>query len=694
MSSMAYGRDTEVVQRLRPEPMTAAEAAAQAEIDEIDFEIFRHKMDMIAQEGKETTMKLGASAGMRWGDVAFGIYTAQGDLAVVATGIWFHAVLGQIPVKYIVKHWVDDPTVAVREGDSFFFNDPFYCGVHPADMGLVVPVFHGGELVCFVGAVVHTGESGGTDPGGMSNNARSKYDEGLKVPPLKIGENFALKEDVLTLFASMVRDPRTMILDIKARLAASRIAQRRILELIDRKGGAGQSGREFFLGALRKILAVTAEAARKKVRLLHDGTFRQPRFLDTVGPEAGLTKINITLTKKGDRLKLAFHDTSPMLPDKPLNTYFQGIIGLTMVYLCGWFFHDLPANNGLLDVLEWDFPEDALVNAKGDAPTSLAPFPQTAHAHGIFLCGARMTYHLDPLRAVAAWYQGFGVPIFGGMNQWGEPIADITPELNATGAGARSDLDGVDGAGSYFATMSDCSDVETTEADRPFLYLYRNYFRNSYGHGRYRGGAGVGFGLMIHNVPWLALGAFGYGSKFPSTMGIFGGYATPPVFIQTVRGSNVATLLGQADVSLPTTLDGTYQEGNPETGGRELHHITCSVRPYAQGDTFYVPVGGGAGYGDSLERDPEAVVKDLREGLATPWAAKNVYYVVYDEETLRLDPDRTRAARERVREERKARGKPYDEFEAEWAKLRPPDAVLTYYGAYPHPSRPAGAGAS
>ena len=149
-------------------------------IDDVDYEIFVHKMNMIAQEGKETTMKLGASSGMRWGDVAFGIYTSLGDLAVVATGIWFHAVLGQLPAKYIVKHWVNEPSVGVKEGDSFFFNDAFYAGVHSADMGLVVPVFYEGKLICFTGAAVHTGECGATDPGGMSNNARTKYEMALR----------------------------------------------------------------------------------------------------------------------------------------------------------------------------------------------------------------------------------------------------------------------------------------------------------------------------------------------------------------------------------------------------------------------------------------------------------------------------------------------------------------------------------
>lgn len=680
MNSMAYGRDTEIVQRLKPEPMTPEEQATQSQIDDVDFEIFMHKMNMIALEGKETTMKLGASTGMRWGDVAFGLYTARGDLAVVATGIWFHAVLGQIPVKYIVKHWVKEPSVGVREGDSFFFNDPYYCGVHAADMGLCVPVFYGDKLVCFTGAVVHTGESGGIEPGGMSCNSRSKYHEGLLVPPIKIGENYALKEDVLTMLANMTRDPRTLILDIKARLAASRIAQRRIIELIKNKGV------EFFIGALRRILTITGEAAKRKVSLLNDGVFRQPRFMDTVGPQAGLTKINIVLTKKGDKFKLTFEDTSPMLPDLPINSYFQGIIGLAMVYFCGWFFHELPANNGLLEILDWEFPQNALINAQGDAPTSVAPFPQTCFVHGLFLCSARMTYHLDPLRAVAAWYQGFGAPLFGGMNQWGEPIADVTPELNATGAGARPDMDGVDGAGSFFATMSDCSDVETTESDKPFLYLFRNYCKHSYGHGKFRGGAGVGFGLMMHHVSWVAMGSFGYGSKFPATLGIFGGYAAPPVFVQTVRGSNVKALLAEGNTSLPAHIDQMYESENPEEGQREFHHITLPVEPLMNGDTFYGLIGGGAGYGDALERDPEKVLVDLGNGLVTHWAARNLYQVAYDEQTMRLDPEKTEALRNEARAKRKKRGRPYAEFEAEWLKLRPPGKVIKYYGTYPHPS--------
>ncbi len=680
MCAMVYARDMEVVQQLKPEPMTPRETAAQDKIDDVDYDIFVHKMNMVAQEGKETTMKLGASSGMRWGDVAFGIYTAQGDLAVVATGIWFHAVLGQLPVKYIVKHYVKDSSVGVKEGDSFFFNDPFYGGVHPADMGLCVPVFHEGELICFVGAVVHTGENGGTDPGGICPSARSKYDEGFISPPIKVGENYTLREDILNMVAAMNRDARTMVLDIKARLAACRIAQRRILEFIDQKG------EDLVVGGLRRILSVTAEAARHKVSQLNDGVFRQPRFMDTVGMTEGLTKINLTLVKKGDTIKLVFDDTTPMLPDKPLNSFFQGILGMAMVYFCGWFLHDLPANNALLAPMEWDFPEDCLLNAKGEAPTSMAPFPQTLFANAMFMAGARMTYHMDPARAQSSWYQGFGVPLFGGMNQWGEPIADITPEINATGAGARSDQDGVSGAGAFFATMSDCSDVETTEADRPFVYLFRNYFKNSYGHGRYRGGAGVGFGMKMHHVPGVAMGCFGFGSRFPATLGIFGGYAVPPVFLSTVRQSNLGGLLSSSDTNLPWNLDQVYGEGNPEQGQREFHHITLPIQLFMYGDTFYVPVGGGAGYGDVLERDPQAALDDLAEGLASEWVVENVYKVVFDHDTLRLDQEATAARRQKALAARLDGAKPFEEFVAEWEKLAPSEDALHCYVTFPHPN--------
>jgi acetophenone carboxylase len=168
-------------------------------------------------------------------------------------------------------------------------------------------------------------------------------------------------------------------------------------------------------------------------------------------------------------------------------------------------------------------------------------------------------------------------------------------------------------------------------------------------------------------------------------MGIFGGYAVPPIFVKTVHGSNMKKLLAQSDTSLPVNTDQMYGGTNPEEGQSELSHITMRVRPFLNGDTLYLQMAGGAGYGDVLERDPAAVLKDLRDGRTTHWAARNIYKMSYDEQTLRLDPAKTTELREEARVERKRRGKPYAEFEAEWLKLRPSEQAIKHYGMYPYP---------
>jgi hypothetical protein len=147
-------------------------------------------------------------------------------------------------------------------------------------------------------------------------------------------------------------------------------------------------------------------------------------------------------------------------------------------------------------------------------------------------------------------------------------------------------------------------------------------------------------------------------------------------------------LLAEGNDRRPLALDGMFESENPEDGTRVLSPISTTVQPFLQGETFYVPVGGGAGYGDPLERDPEAVLKDLREGIGTEWSARNIYRVAYDAESLRLDREGTEALRQEARNERKRKGVPCAEFEPEWRKLRPPETVLKYFGSYPHPSRP------
>src|SRR4030042_988566 len=157
---MAGGVDYEVRTKFHPEPPTPEEREGMDRIDPTIAGIFGHKLLTIAMEGNEMVIKLGASTGCRWGDTAVAIYTASGDNAMCATGLYFHAVLGTLSVKYTIKHWFNDPDVGVKPGDAFFSNDPFYAGVHAPDMGIFAPIFYKDKLVCWAGAIVHSGECG------------------------------------------------------------------------------------------------------------------------------------------------------------------------------------------------------------------------------------------------------------------------------------------------------------------------------------------------------------------------------------------------------------------------------------------------------------------------------------------------------------------------------------------------------
>ncbi len=673
------GRDMSLRGRLKPEPATEREKDCMRNISDVDFEIFRHKMQTIAMECKETCIKLGASTGMRWGDLGISIYTASGDSSICATGIWFHTMLGQIPLKYILKHWADDPSVGIREGDSFFANDPFYGGVHAPDMMQYMPVFYRDELVAWVGCVVHSGETGACEPGGAPLTSRSRYDEGIRIPPVKIAENFRLREDVINIFAHMVRDPRSLVLDIKARAAACAVGRKRILEVIERQGA------EFFIGGLRKLISSTAEAARRKVSLLHDGVYKQPRVLDTVGTEDALIKLMVTIRKEGEKINLDFSDSSPEIPDKPVNSYFQGVLGVAAVFLCGYLFHELPANSGLLEVLEWKFPERSVINPSPESPTSLAPWAQVSVEHGISQIGSKMLYSLDRQRAVAAWFKGFNMAYYGGVNQYGEPLADVGPEMNAGGLGARPDMDGVDVAGAFFAAMSDTGDVESIELDRPFIYPYRKYFKDSFGFGKFRGGAGLDYAMMIRNVPWLFIGGIGFGTKIPSTIGLFGGYAIPTFVAIKQKQSNLKEMYARNDRELPFSTQELLERDNLG-GRREVWPISCPGEVLMEGDVFIAAVGGGAGYGDVLEREPEKVARDVKDGLMSAWVAENIYHVVYDPDTYRVDLEATEKERAQERRRRLEQSLDYEEFERQWSARRPPDHVLKYYGNWPYPS--------
>ena len=172
-TTLFLGPDPEIMQNHDLMPRSAEEEQAiKAFSDVHTIAKIRDRIQSGCDEGYEMVEQMGAAPGAKWGDVITGVYSASGDLAIAsAGGVLIFSALVHHPIKFIIKNWINDPTVGVREGDGFIHNDSRYGNVHNTDQSMILPIFHRGKLVCWVASTVHEGENGAIEPGGMPSMA-------------------------------------------------------------------------------------------------------------------------------------------------------------------------------------------------------------------------------------------------------------------------------------------------------------------------------------------------------------------------------------------------------------------------------------------------------------------------------------------------------------------------------------------
>lgn len=673
-------RDLEILSTLKPSPLSQKEKEAAEKFDAVELALFSSKMEATVTEGFEVFVKMGAGAGVVAGDCCTGLYTGQGDIAVSYAAVYLHAVLEGLYIKHIIKYFGDEPSVCIRDGDIFFANESTYGGVHNPDMFICMPVLYKDEIIAWVGAIAHEPETGAIEPGGIPPSARTRYDEGMRITPIKIGENFMLKEDLIHMMENFCyRDPRTQTLDTKAKVAGCMRMRQRILELAEERGPA------YIVGGLARLLIESEAAARRKIARWNDGTYRHIAFLDSTGREEKLIKIATTLIKKGDQITVDFQGTGPRV-DSIFNAYRHLAMASVGMYLFGHAFWDLPPNAGPMACFEFVIPEGCILDPEPEDSICGCPihvYLITATCQILF---SKMMFDSeDRMVSCASTWADHQVIVMGaGVNQWGNPSVALGLEINAAGSGARPDMDGVDSAGPIFGTGADSMDTEFYERDFPLFYLWRTKHQpDSGGFGKYRGGSGWEVAYGVLNVPrYGMLRTMGIGSKFPGSAGLFGGYGAGMVPGIRVADTNLLEVMSRADERIPYSTEQLITERKIK-GNYIFSAATLSFTPVKPGDILMGYVCGGGGYGDVLDRDPEGVMKDLQTKVLSDWAAQNVYRVAYDPATLRVDQKKTEEWRQAEREERKRRGKPFAEFEKEWLRKKPKEALLTHYGAWP-----------
>ncbi|MBN2575016.1 MAG: hydantoinase B/oxoprolinase family protein [Deltaproteobacteria bacterium] len=681
---MAVDRAT-LLAWIKPSPPSAEELAAAARLAPGDCEIYSEKLNAILDEAADVFVRTGVSSMLHSGDLVVGIYDPAGNMVAASCGVYMHAVTAQLPVKFVRSHFEGEPTVGIHEGDIFYCNDALYGGIHNPDQIAIMPIFHEGQLLAWSCAAVHQPETDAVEPGGMPGSAKSRHWEGMKLSPIKIGERYELRADLLEMMENfMSRAPRMQVVDVRARVTAADRIRRRVQDL------AKAVGAPLLGGLFRKLIMQSEASARARVASWPDGTFRAVSFADTVGATESLVRAAITARKAGEKLTLDFTGTSPE-NEGPQNAFAHIAAAHMAIYLYAYAFHDLPVSAGTFAPLDFVVPDGCLLNAGSEAAVSQSVYACWQALTLTPIVFSKMMYASQQQSLVSGSAgNNHTVPfVYAGMNQWGGRVADLLGyPFNGEGLGARSDMDGVDCYGFPMAHTGLGPDVEDVETETFFLHLFQNELRDSGGPGKFRGGTGVESALVLYHVPRAVISSMGATTRVLIGQGLFGGYPPPAAPGIHVVGTDAIEKLGKGE---PLPRDFRELAEKRQLGGQyRFERTTRASRMIGKGDLVSVIASGGSGYGDVLERDPARVARDVREQRVSPRAALDTYGVVLDAASGMPDDEATARKRAEIRQERLAHGKPWAEFLAEWSQRKPPEDMLACYGSWPDakPVRP------
>jgi acetone carboxylase, alpha subunit len=639
---------------------------------------------IIAGLDESNTMveQMGVAPGAKWGDIVAAIFTANGDLSMIAP----HGVVGfagccHYPIKFIRKYWDTDPTVGIREGDAFIHNDARYGGIHNTDQSLIMPLFWKGKLVSWISTTIHEGENGACEPGGMPAAAESKYDEGLKMSPFKIVENFEIKRDIMTFLQNSVRDPKLQYEDLKVKLHAVMRLRERALRILK------DHGEDLFIATLRKQLEDVAEESRRRIEELPNGTTRVVTFPDSTLRENALLKFNLAITVDGDRMTIDMRGSSPEFLNRSINTN-QGSFK-TMMITCFLqnIWPDLPHTMSVFTYMDFIFDERSLVNGSFETPQAMSLIPLFKAMTLPTIPMAKLGYSL-PHRYTAILAPQYDQPatmIYGGLTQNGETVGNFCADINGNGQGGRAHKDGEHSVSPPFAAMCDIGEMELTEEELPIVRLGAfTLSKDRTGFGMHRGGLGYEQIASVRGTDLWGFMTGCTGSVFVPSQGMFGGYAPPVYPLMKIRHINIFDELDKDPSKISFNQLDLMNNQPIDDATYSSHDMGMTFELVQPGEVYMMCQGAGAGYGDVLLRDPANVAKDLEEDLISFDTAEDIFKVAIDHETLIVDEETTQKMRKDERAARLARGKPFDDFVEEWVTDGPPES-LPYYGSWDDP---------
>ena len=613
-------------------------------LDPITFEVIRHALWNVNEEHSLaiiTTSPSPIAAIVH--DLNCAILTEEAEYVYFAPYLQHLNAAADSAIKWTCEYRA--PTMGIRDGDVFLNNDPWIGTNHQQDVCMFSPVMIEGKVFCWVTNSLHHFDLGGTTPGSFCPDATNVFVEPNPCPPIKIVDAGEVRPDVEHMFARRSRMPHMVALDLRSQLSGINVARSRVLGMIESYGAPTVKA------VMRKIIDDGERGFVDKLRQIPNGTWSELVYQESayVG-DRGVHPVQLNITKKDD--ELIFSNAGTGEAAGALNTSYVGWKGAITAGIIPLLTYDQHfAIGGGLRHVRFDPTPGTITCATWPAPTSSGP------ATAVHLTMKQSTQALNRMLLTAPELEE-EMLCWGSVSQWplvsvegktrdGEYFGSSLLEPMIGGTGARRHRDGVDSGGHTWDPKSSGANAEENELFYPMLYISREELPDSGGAGQYRGGNTVVSRFIAHGNEGINHSLTSSAQESCATTGVAGANPGAPNRVRLARGTRVREMMRGGVI--PTTF---------EDAGGEIELIPTKARDFFQApdDIYELIYTGGTGLGDPLDRDPEAVARDVSETSTTPEAAREHYGVVlrqsgpYD---WRVDVESTEAARRERREARR-----------------------------------------
>jgi N-methylhydantoinase B len=560
--------------RRKPSPPREIYAVA-TPVDPITVSVIQHRLRAIVEEMGEAMLRTSYSQILNSSrDFSTALCDPDGRLIAQAEHVPIH--VGALPFAAKAVH--DFFKGRIRRGDVYLLNDPYRGGNHLPDLTVFVPVFDGDRLVFWSINRSHQSDIGGATHGGYNAAATEIFQEGIRIPPLKLYEEGKRREDVYEMIVLNVRHARDFRGDLAAMIGSARIGERRLEKLL----------REFSSPTAHAAVAAVLDGAERLVRAIisgwKDGIYEGEALLDDDGHTAKDIPIRARISKRGSELEIDLTQSHPQVTGF-INSSFANTFSAAVVALAYLIDPDIPKNDGAFRPMRLKLEEGTIVWPRPGAPVTLC----TNHCgQEIIEAIIRALAPACPQRAMAGWGRRFRLAVQGVDPRTGKPFIWHLFQARP-GGGASSVGDGWPGAGEWQAAGGiKFGSLEVQEVRFP-LHFCRHEFRpDSGGDGRYRGGPGGELELVIETTEPAVGNTAGDGVKY-GACGLLGGKDGKP-------HRYVLKSAGRPERVLKTK----------ETG-----------IPLFPGDVLHAHSGGGGGWGEPQLRTTEERARDIALGFVS-----------------------------------------------------------------------------